>query len=51
MENLNTDIITKEIIISIIIVAVAVAVYFLAKKIVNRVMEKSKRTTKKEKHI
>lgn len=49
MENLNTDIITKEIIISIIIVAVAVAVYFLAKKIVNRVMEKSKRTTKKGK--
>lgn len=47
MDNINTNILTKEIIISIIIIVIAVVVYFIAKKIINRVMEKSKRTTRK----
>lgn len=43
----ETNVITREIIISLIIVLVAVMMYFVAKTIIGKIMEKSRRTTKK----
>lgn len=45
--NEKTSILTTEIIISIVIVLMAIVIYFIAKRIVNKIMERSKKTTKK----
>ena len=44
--NEKTSILTTEIIISIVIVLMAIVIYFIAKRIVNKIMERSKKTTK-----
>ncbi len=43
----ETNVITREIIISLVIVLVAVMMYFVAKTIIGKIMEKSRKTTKK----